>query len=764
MPFSKQQEIADIVEEEKLFTPKESSIQKYGQERKIKEERARDLSHQDGLGRDGLGRQASSEDSRQDSGQKKSMGENLPQRQEKDEMKSLADSDQKISEFLDRTKLQENILEKAKPDQVLAQASRTEKQGYVSLAEQLVPCQPSYRKDLSKKTGKNGEKVGDKGKEGAKENPLFSTYKNTGSEGFSASILNDEAEKVDVETQGAQEREQGKSSKVSNEAQRIDEINTSKIGEKEEKSTSKRLSWENLLSAERQRIRQAQQNSQDLRNEFEKDYHRIVQSASFRRLQDKTQVFALDQSDFVRTRLTHSLEVSSLAKSLGKLVCETLLKEQEKASCRWPKEWYIRPEYTDQICDLLLCAGLVHDIGNPPFGHYGETTIRLWFKKNLPLLMYKQRPLSHVLTKQMQADLLHFEGNAQALRVLTKLHFLLDEYGMNLTLALLHVLMKYPVSSLEIGKDKLEKEQDIHCKKMGYFKAEEALVAHIVEEMGTNTIRTQAVASSESQQVYLVEDEQLSLFTDKQVHGVCRHPLTYLLEAADDIAYCTADIEDAYKKGKISFGDLMEEFDKRIASARRLPDIQLALKEQLKILKTKRSYALEHDYADPNYYALQNWLISVQSMLMNEVAKSFVDKYEALMTGTWKQNLFLSTKAKTMVQFLNTMATERVFQSSSIIKMEMTAHSIISGLLDRFVPAAIYYDSEEEDALEEVHTRLMDMVSENYKQCYMRERYRVDKKHEEEERLYLRLLLITDYISGMTDSFATHLYRTLYGL
>lgn len=116
--------------------------------------------------------------------------------------------------------------------------------------------------------------------------------------------------------------------------------------------------------------------------------------------------------------------------------------------------WQINQVQAGQINDLLLCAGLVHDIGNPPFGHYGETTIRLWFKNNFSKVLYKDLPLETYLCEQMKADFLNFEGNAQALRVLTKLHFLVDEYGMNLTLPLLHVLIKYPVSSLDIGQSK----------------------------------------------------------------------------------------------------------------------------------------------------------------------------------------------------------------------------------------------------------------------------------------------------------------------
>ena len=234
------------------------------------------------------------------------------------------------------------------------------------------------------------------------------------------------------------------------------------------------MKWEKLLSSERSRPSSVKKNKAfDGRNAFEKDYHRIILSASFRRLQDKTQVFPLDQSDFVRTRLTHSLEVSSLAKSLGEQ-SSVLLRQKYGDDAPSEKE-------QKELSDLLLCAGLLHDIGNPPFGHYGETTIRDWYKNHLDVLHFRQKPLSAWLTPQMQADLTNFEGNAQAIRLVSKLHYLVDEHGMNLSFGLLNTLMKYPVSSLMIQKN----AKDIRYHKMGYFLAEEKLFRRITASCGT---------------------------------------------------------------------------------------------------------------------------------------------------------------------------------------------------------------------------------------------------------------------------------------
>lgn len=163
------------------------------------------------------------------------------------------------------------------------------------------------------------------------------------------------------------------------------------------------MEWTRLLSTKRQRpgrhqdVRSA---DTDLRSEFEKDYHRIIGSASFRRLQDKTQVFPLDKSDFIRTRLTHSMEVSSLAKSLGQNIGESILAHKKDTS--------FTPGMKEDICNILQCAGLIHDIGNPPFGHYGEFAIREWFERNLPVLKYHGTPIEELLEEQMREDFYHF--------------------------------------------------------------------------------------------------------------------------------------------------------------------------------------------------------------------------------------------------------------------------------------------------------------------------------------------------------------------
>ena len=274
------------------------------------------------------------------------------------------------------------------------------------------------------------------------------------------------------------------------------------------------MEWRTLLSPKREREGSGRAKSADLRSEFEKDYHRIIGSASFRRLQDKTQVFPLDKSDFIRTRLTHSLEVSSLGKSLGQNIGENILKFRRNSG--------FVPRMKEDISHILECAGLIHDIGNPPFGHFGEVAIREWFARNLSKLSFRGQAVEDMLSEQMKQDFYHFEGNAQALRLVTKLHYLVDEHGMNLTYALLNTIIKYPVPSTGIRGD----SGNIKDKKMGYYLADEAVFRRVTEATGA---------------------------------GNNRHPLTYILEAADDLAYKTADIEDAFVKGFISYYTLERE-------------------------------------------------------------------------------------------------------------------------------------------------------------------------------------------------------------
>lgn len=468
------------------------------------------------------------------------------------------------------------------------------------------------------------------------------------------------------------------------------------------------MEWKHLLCPDRIRDYKGRPGSGDLRTEFEKDYHRIIGSASFRRLQDKTQVFPLDRSDFIRTRLTHSLEVSSFAKSLGQNISEEILQNIKDES--------FLPSYKADVCDILQCAGLLHDIGNPPFGHFGETSIREWFIREMPKLRWKGQPLPEVLMPQMQADFYQFEGNTQALRLVTKLHYLVDRHGMNLTKGLLGTIIKYPVSSVEIDK----KSGDIRTKKMGYFYADKDVFQEIQESTGT--------------------------------YGK-RHPLAFVLEAADDIAYKTADIEDAYKKGCISFEQLVRELKEYKAEQQ-----DEAYHKMVDGLEYRYRRAQEKEMDHPDGNAVQNWVVQIQGQMIRSATAGFVRHYDEIMAGEYKKDLFTDMPGTLIMDALGDIAYRYAFISAPILKLEIGADAIFRFLLDKFVDAAIRYDSDE--PMTAVQQKLMSLISDNYKAIY---HIYADGK-DEKEKLYLRLLLVTDEVCGMTDTYAKELYQEFSGI
>ena len=467
------------------------------------------------------------------------------------------------------------------------------------------------------------------------------------------------------------------------------------------------MEWNRLLSEERERGNAGGRRSADLRSEFEKDYHRIIGSASFRRLQDKTQVFPLDKSDFIRTRLTHSLEVASLGKSLGQNIGENILEHRKNSG--------FTPRMREDISHILECAGLIHDIGNPPFGHFGELAIREWFRLNLPRLTFRGRPVEDMLSEQMKQDFYHFEGNAQALRLVTRLHYLVDEHGMNLTYALLNTIIKYPVPSTGIDPH----SGDIREKKMGYYYADREIFEKITAATGT---------------------------------GNRRHPLTFILEAADDLAYKTADIEDAFVKGFITYHTLEQELEGleknyEGSSFRPLEKLhQLYERGQKKCMDS------------PESYAVKNWIVSAQGFLIGCATYGFASNYDAIMEGCNRHNLYCGNHDDLLMELLGDMADRRVFSTRAIYKMELTESTILNFLMDRLVRAVLNYDTRENQ--DSVDSRVVALISDNYKNAY---RLQSEGKSEA-EKLYLRLLLVTDYVCGMTDSYAKRLYQEMNGI
>lgn len=465
------------------------------------------------------------------------------------------------------------------------------------------------------------------------------------------------------------------------------------------------MEWNTLLS-QKHFINHEQESDIIYRN----DYDMIICSTLFRRLQDKAQVFPLDDDDYVRTRLTHSLEVSAIGKKLGEYVFVTLKKMK--------KDKWFEMHTENKFSDVLLCAGLVHDIGNPPFGHFGEYAIREWFQTNLEQLSLRKRKVTDILTPWQLQDLYSFEGNAQSLRLLSKTPYLGRENGFNLSYSVLGTIMKYPISSADFVNNNPKQ-----YKKIGYNFSERELFEDMSSTMGLSG---------------------------------CRHPLSYLLEAADDIAYRTSDLEDAMVKKVISFQQIVEVFQQYVS---RLDETTINRKEisccMNKLLDIYQE-ELSRNGRKPELTAVQRWNHYIQGIMIRDAGNAFVMHYEQIMQGTFKGDLFDGMVSGYIISAISELSEKLIYTSSIKTRTELFGRRVINSLLDQFMPAAIVYDTEEKITF--IERRTIDTVSNFYKSMY----HNKANGRNEQEKLYLRILMITDYISGMTDNYAKRLYQELF--
>ena len=477
-----------------------------------------------------------------------------------------------------------------------------------------------------------------------------------------------------------------------------------------------RMNWEQLLSTETQVKREVEPEdfAKYPMDDLEKDYKAIISSAAFRRLQDKTQVFPLDKSDFVRTRLTHSLEVSTIARQLGIMITRN-------ATGYLPDDFKNKDgkdKLVEKIPEVLSCAGLLHDLGNPPFGHFGEVVIGDWFKNEFQKeeFCYKKIAIRELLTEQMQSDLKNFEGNAQALRILSKIRNKGKSHEINLTPGVIGALIKYPTDSLHVTN---KKDPDIRRHKLGYYLAEQETFEKVSKETGT--------------------------WIDEK--NVARHPLTFLMEAADDIAYSTADLEDALKKKMFSLKEFIAYFKGNLEDDEKAQLLIKDLERRLENVQDEESEMI----------AFQNWMDYARGWFMYCVTYSFSRNYKSIMNGEFQRELIQGTfHEKSMKIFKNAMV-EFVYEQPEIVKLELSAKKIISTLLDDFIYAVIYMDeTEEEYKNHQFQKKLCSLIPDNLKADYEKA-----KTNDEGYNLYLRMLMITDFISGMTDSYAKNLYQEL---
>ncbi|WP_074844141.1 MULTISPECIES: dGTP triphosphohydrolase [Pseudomonas syringae group] len=472
--------------------------------------------------------------------------------------------------------------------------------------------------------------------------------------------------------------------------------------------------WRSLLSASRRKksdsavaisaaspIARSVEGRVELRTEIERDFDRILFCAPVRRMADKTQVFPLDRNDSVRNRLTHSHEVSNLARSFG----TTLVYANNVAS--------EIPTAARDIPSLLAAVGLVHDLGNPPFGHQGESAIQSWFADNVNLVAGKK---FSVMTERQYRDFLKFEGNAQAFRLVTRLQVLNDDYGLDLTVATLAAMMKYPVGSMGVNKS------SVCTKKHGFFLSEESIAKQVLEGVGLDIGK--------------------------------RHPMSYIMEACDDIAYAVLDIEDAVKKGLASFSDLVAYLSHHSTDD-----------ELIKALVGK-SQEKHHEYrvldlspAELNDVSMQRFRVYAIGMMINSCVDAFVSNKNDFIVGAATKALLDLSTASRLRELLGDFSINHTFQHRSVLEVELTGYNTIRGLMDIFW-AAILETNPDNDVYRPSHpyNRYVFMrISENYRRVYNSPPG--DLKHL--PLRYRQCLLLTDMISGMTDSYAVNLLQEL---
>ncbi|MDB6155649.1 MAG: deoxyguanosinetriphosphate triphosphohydrolase [Chthoniobacteraceae bacterium] len=431
------------------------------------------------------------------------------------------------------------------------------------------------------------------------------------------------------------------------------------------------------------------------RSDFRRDADRVTFSTAFRRLQDKTQVFPLADNDYVRTRLTHSLEVSSVGRSLGARVGAEI--------CRRHGFTQIHPS---DFGDIVSAAGLAHDIGNPPFGHSGEDAIRHWFTTS-----DHARVAGETFTPGQRADIEWYEGNAQGFRLLTRLQMPENAGGLQLTHAMLGAFTKYPreSSAAGLGSAAGETYRGASAKKFGFNQSERAHFESVALHCGL--IRRSADAA-----------------------WWARHPLAFLVEAADDICYRLVDFEDGFRLGYIRYAEVRESFFALMADKSRPTRLHEA-QSDLRRVQIMRAMAI--------------------GSAIDHCADLFLENEEAILAGTFDSSLIdASPFCKAWKQIQNR-SQEAIYGTTRSVEIEAAGFEVLAGLLDVFVSAINDLAARGESASLRSKKLLMLLPPE----VFDGGPGRIPTKDG-----YDRLLRILDFVSGMTDSYAVSLYKKVRGI
>lgn len=451
------------------------------------------------------------------------------------------------------------------------------------------------------------------------------------------------------------------------------------------------MDWEKLLSPKRLGRNDSESvqdgsSQEHPRSEFERDHDRIIFSSAFRRMQDKTQVFPLASMDYVRTRLTHSLEVSCVGRSLGNMVAKFLKEEKN-----------VQAENVSQIGSIVAAACLAHDIGNPPFGHAGEDAIQSWFKE------WRDRCNGSELNCEQWGDLIKFEGNAQGLRILTKLRNGSLDNGMDLTCAVLGTFMKYPRGSCFTTSDEVDGLAGL--KKHGFNVDDESAFKKVAIELGLAVVPGNEKAWM-------------------------RHPLAYLVEAADDICYRIVDLEDGFRMGRVSFDETVELLNPLVH-------------------KQYEDKSVSND--DLTRSKQQQEVSYLRAQAINELAESaaevFKQDYEDILAGRFKGTLTNVSKHKYHLEEIKQATSKKIYSTPSVIQIEVSGYKVLGELLELFIPAVLNC-SNRGSAYNEKLIELLPL--------HLRP---TDTMYD-----YQKILCVTDHISGMTDTYAVSLYRHLTGI